>query len=195
MKQSKDKIFMFNIPNLHIFHHKYPNVQEITMYLPNVSIDLIQTYIVMNDDFFDIDTIQQADKYFKDEANILDIGSNIGNNALYYALVRKAKKVYAFEPLKETYETLCKNIELNSLQDVIIPHNTALGEQIGRASIKNFSAVNIGGTNLKNDVDGNLSVMSLDELQKEGRFADKIDFVKIDVEGFESHVLRGGGCS
>ncbi|WP_158654265.1 FkbM family methyltransferase, partial [Helicobacter felis] len=43
------------------------------------------------------------------------------------------------------------------------------------------------------DENGNLPVTSLDELQKEGNFANKIDFIKIDVEGFESHVLRGGG--
>ncbi|WP_104726478.1 FkbM family methyltransferase [Helicobacter felis] len=195
IRQSKDKIFIFNIPNMRVFCHKYPNVSEITMYLPNISIDHIQTYIVVDDDFYDIHVMQKADKYFKDEANILDLGSNIGNNALYYALVRKAKKVYAFEPLKETYEILCKNIELNALQDVIIPHNTALGEQVGRASIKSYSASYMGGTILRNDENGNLPVTSLDELQKEGNFANKIDFIKIDVEGFESHVLRGGGGS
>ncbi|BEG56578.1 hypothetical protein NHP21005_02660 [Helicobacter sp. NHP21005] len=190
LRQSKDKIFTFNKD---VLNHKYPGVREIAMYLPSVSVDIIQNYIVMDDNFYDICTIQQADKYFKDGANVLDIGSNICNNALYYALVRNAKKVYAFEPLKENYEILCKNIELNSLQDVIIPHNVALGEQVGRASIESFSACNTGGTHLKNDEHGNLPIISLDELQKEGKFADKIDFVKIDVETFESHVLRGGG--
>ncbi|CBY83666.1 FkbM family methyltransferase [Helicobacter felis] len=193
IRQSKDKIFTFNVPLIHAFHQKYPNVGQITMYLPNVSVDHIQTCIVVDNDFYDTHVMQQADKYFKDEANILDLGSNIGSNALYYALVRKAKKVYAFEPLKKAYEILCKNIKLNSLQDVIVPHNMALGEKIGKASIKYSPTFSMGGTALKNDENGNLVVKSLDELQKEGCFVNKIDFLKIDVEGFESHVLRGGG--
>ena len=143
--------------------------------------------IFSSNTFFDIHTIKQANKFFKDGANILDIGANIGNNALYYAMIRNANKIYAFEPIKDTFEILRKNIELNSLQDKIYPFNIALGLQDGKASIKNRPVGNCGGTEIKNDDSGDLVVKNLDNIE----INEKIDFVKIDVEGFEAQVLLG----
>lgn len=189
---NKEKIFTFN----HYFDGlKYENTKNIIMYLPHALTDWIQSNIVKTNDFYSIQTIEKVDKYFNDGACILDIGANIGNHSLYYAMVRKAKKVYAFEPIKETYANLCKNIELNALQNIIIPHNIALGEKTGRASIKNAPFYNIGGISLQNNKNGDLKIVSLDEMQESGAFANKIDFVKIDVEGFEAQVLRGGDNS
>ena len=102
-------------------------------------------------------------------------------------MIRNANKIYAFEPIKDTFEILRKNIELNSLQDKIYPFNIALGLQDGKASIKNRPVYNCGGTEIKNDDSGDLIVKNLDNIE----IKEKIDFVKIDVEGFEAQVLLG----
>lgn len=175
-KNSPSKIFTF------IFDEK-----PINCYLPTFDNDYIQGTIFRSSNFFDIHTIKQADEFFKDKANILDIGANIGNNAIYYALIRNANKIYAFEPIKDTFEILCQNIELNALQDKIYPYNVALGLQEGKAVIKNRPADNCGGTEIETDNNGDLIIKSLDSFE----FDEKIDFVKIDVEGFEAQVLLG----
>lgn len=167
----------------------YPYKDDIKFYLPSCLNDVVQGSIVKYADFFEIWNIKEANKFLKDKANILDIGANIGNHSVYWAMVRKARKIHAFEPTTDVFEILCKNIELNSLQDIVKPHNFALGLQEGKVSIKERPAGNLGGTSLKYDEGGELIVKSLDGIQAE--FDEKIDFVKIDVEGFESQVLLG----
>lgn len=104
-------------------------------------------------------------------------------------MIRNARKIYAFEPLKDTFEILRQNIALNGLNDIVEAHNIALGVSEGRASIKNRPIDNCGGTEIKADERGELTIKSLDGIQS--AIKEKIDFVKIDVEGFEAQVLLG----
>jgi len=131
------------------------------------------------------------DKYEKYETNILlsqlnknsvvvDVGANIG----YYTLLaaKIAKKVYAFEPDKEAFEILKKNVEGNHLKNVVL-FNKAVGSEnkkVGVVRNKN----NFGDSRV---VKGNdIECVRLDEVIKE-----KVDLVKIDVQGYEIEVLEG----
>ena len=58
---------------------------------------------------------------------VLDIGAECGDTALYYAGLNAT--VYSFEPIKENFEDLKKNLELNpNLAKKITPVNIAIGE-------------------------------------------------------------------
>jgi len=58
---------------------------------------------------------------------VLDIGAECGDTALYYASLNAT--VYSFEPIKQNFEDLKKNLELNpNLSKKIIPVNIAVGE-------------------------------------------------------------------
>ena len=48
-----------------------------------------------------------------------------GNHTLFFCNECRAKKVYAFEPVKKTYKILKRNIVLNQLQDKVITYNSA----------------------------------------------------------------------
>ncbi|MEO7768245.1 MAG: FkbM family methyltransferase, partial [Ferruginibacter sp.] len=61
---------------------------------------------------------------------VIDIGANIGVFSLYAARCG-AKKVYAFEPNKKSYEILLNNIKVNNLEKIIIPFNLAVGSSDG----------------------------------------------------------------
>nr|QGT50470.1 hypothetical protein Helico5904_1420 [uncultured Helicobacter sp.] len=194
---NKDKVFAFN----HFFDRdqplyygrKYKQCGEIKFYLPYALSDWIQAIILRTKDFYGIEGLEKVDKYIPKNAQILDIGANIGNHSIYWAMVKGAARIYAFEPIKETYEMLCKNITLNNLQEKIQTFNFALGAKQSQGSIKEFHIDNAGGTSIQNDEAGEIVIQSLDELEKRGVFTQKIDFVKIDVECFEDEVLRGGG--
>ena len=112
----------------------------------------------------------------------IDIGANIGYITMLLAkAVGEHGHVVACEPMPENLEELRRNVSLNSLEQVrIVP--VALGRRKGVA-------------NMTGDVNGVTSPGG-DGIQVEMRpldsfSLDRIDLVKIDVEGHEAEVLAG----
>jgi FkbM family methyltransferase len=158
-------------------------------YVPFYPQDYIQNIQVRTADLYEADILASLDQYVPDDAVIFDIGSNIGNQALYWALIRKARRVYAFEPVGRTFAILQKNIELNRLENLIIAQNVAVSDIQENLTMRRYLLWNIGRTRLLKGGTGAIPAITLDSF----RFADeKCDFVKIDVEGFEVNVLKGG---
>lgn len=63
-------------------------------------------------------------------SEILDIGANIGAYSIY-AMRNGASRVYAYEPSRESYALLQKNIEANGFQDNIITFRLAVSGKDG----------------------------------------------------------------
>jgi len=128
-----------------------------------------------------------AQKNIKDKI-VIDGGSDIGEFAIYCAKLG-AKKVYAFEPVTENYNLLVNNIRLNNLNSKIIPIQKALGKNNERVKIY-FNGLGQGNANinLNKSMDNFeiIEVVRLDDFLKE-----KVDFIKLDVEGYEENVLLG----
>lgn len=174
----------YNLKNRdYIFKNRF----GVWFYLPNYHEDLIQRLIIKNE-FYDYDSLNYLRKYISDDSIIMDIGANIGNHSLYFARFCKPGHVYAFEPVPATYEILARNIELNNYGEVISIYNYGVGRAQGFASIASFNKENIGGTELKEDENGNIELLSIDSFSPH---LIKLDFMKIDVEGFEIQVLEG----
>jgi FkbM family methyltransferase len=122
----------------------------------------------------------------------IDIGANIG----YYTVIAskrvgKSGRVYCFEPDPQNYRMLVKNISENKLSNVC-PQSTALSDSTGTATLhtdsKNFGAHSLNKSNIwdeKSEV--TVSTMKLDDFVG----ADKIDMIKLDVQGAESKVIAG----
>jgi len=128
---------------------------------------------------------------------VADAGANIGVFTLY-ALALGAKKVYAFEAVKETHAMFLGNLDLNRCGGKVEAVNAALGAGAGKARLK-FNAGGAGssmidrasaGVNSGVSYSGSrmVELAALDSLVK-GR----VDFIKMDVEGYEEEVLRGAG--
>lgn len=124
---------------------------------------------------------------------VFDVGANIGLFSLLQAA--RGARVYAFEPNAECYRRLLKNIEENGA-DSISACNSAVALQPGKASLSVPWAATHSGT-LLGPVDGArtssqlVDVTSLDHVVKE-QSIDHIDLLKVDAEGSEGDVLRGG---
>lgn len=128
---------------------------------------------------------------------VADAGANIGVFTLY-ALALGAKKVYAFEAVKETHEMLLANLSLNRCGGKAEAFNIALGARAGRARLRfntggaGTSMIDQGAAGVNRGVSYSgirfVKLMPLDSLLK-GR----VDFLKLDVEGYEEKVLRGAG--
>jgi FkbM family methyltransferase len=116
----------------------------------------------------------------------LDIGANVGSYTVLAAGVRRAK-TWAFEPDPVTVGHLNRNIALNGLVDRVTVHQLALGPSEGTVS---FTA----GRDTTNRValPADRNVRTIPQRPLDALIGDHEPvMIKMDVEGYEEHVLRG----
>lgn len=162
-------------------------IKNARFYLPNFPVDCIQRIMVLTQNYWDTAALDIINKYLPDEAVILDIGANIGSHSVYWSLERNAKKIYSFEPLDYTFEILKRNIELNKLENRVEIFNYGLYNIDSKAKVSNFNLGNVGNTSFSPNNNGNFELKKLDSID----IPEKIDLMKIDVEGAEVEVLIG----
>ena len=160
---------------------------EMKFYCPNYDKEYMETFIV-DHGLWSLWELKEYDNYIPNNAIILDIGANMGTHSTYWSIVRDAKKIIAFEPMREAFDKLSKNIELNKLQDIVIPYNIGLGAKSSLGSALYERKSNTMLTTIQEDSTGDLTIEALDNIDLQ---VDKIDFIKIDTEGYELEVLKG----
>jgi len=125
---------------------------------------------------------------------IFDIGANFGHYSITLAdALQRNCRVHAFEPFPQNLQRLCANIDLNGLDHVIQVHPIGLSDASGSGSMTvrpdNSGAATLAKTG---SVDGvTVDLTTLDEFCTR-RQIEKVDFIKIDVEGYEEKILIGG---
>lgn len=130
---------------------------------------------------------------------VLDIGSNVGNHAIYLSQMTAAKTIYVIEPIIRTYRILLANIALNYAHNINIDH---VGYALGHTECTGYPFMaygvdNLGGTQLSpTPMDGlaatELLMPPVPVVAGDTLFKDIwIDFIKIDVETMEVLVLEG----
>jgi FkbM family methyltransferase len=121
----------------------------------------------------------------------LDVGANVGKYTLRAAiLVGESGKVIAVEPNKGNFRVLVKNIELNKLQNCI-PFNIAASSTDGEVTL--FLGPNSAEHSIVQDFGRGsyrIRARALDKVLNETGI-EKVDIIKIDVEGAELEVLEG----
>ena len=121
---------------------------------------------------------------------MLDIGSSFGFYSLSYAKAAgPGSRVWAFEPAPTAHDLLVESIRLNGLGQ-ITPMRTAVGAASGSCRFLPGKSSELSRVDAER---GTLEVpmASLDDLAAAHEFGE-IDFVKLDVEGHETDVIRGG---
>lgn len=128
------------------------------------------------------------------DSNVLDVGANIGVTSVLFAGTATAGQVHSFEPSPTAFPLLQATIEANDLANVTA-HQLACGAQKGQltffdnpdsASASHLAVADrtLGQSN------ATVEVTTLDDFVQE-RGIDRLDLVKIDVEGLELDVLTG----
>jgi len=116
----------------------------------------------------------------------IDVGANIGITSAILSQCLPAGHVYAFEPAATVFPILQHNVRRNGLANVTIS-NMAVSDKVGTAHFHDQSAYG----HIVRDGGHVVNTTTIDELVYSEGLA-TIDFVKIDVEGFEPSVLAGG---
>jgi FkbM family methyltransferase len=132
----------------------------------------------------------------------IDCGANIGTFAISWAIhMTEWGTVLAFEPQRLLYYALCGNTVLNNCRNLRV-ETAAVGSEVGILSVPvldYYSPASFGSLELRQsatnqpigqpvDYDNTygVSLISIDALQ-----LDRVDLIKIDVEGMEMEVLEG----
>ena len=123
---------------------------------------------------------------FEIEGVTVDIGANIGTFALLAASY--GSKVYAVEPEPHNLEAMKNNIALNSLDHLVTSVPYGISNFKGTAVIHDSG----GGASIKDDgaFGAEIDIITLDDLFKMYSI-DKVNVLKIDVEGSEGDIILG----
>ncbi|XP_043712648.1 uncharacterized protein LOC122661348 [Telopea speciosissima] len=127
---------------------------------------------------------------------VVDVGANVGMAT--FAAAAMGFKVLAFDPVFENLQRICDGVFLNRVWDVVTVFEAAASDRIGNITFHKLvgrldnSAVSAVGAKLafKSNEEIELQVRSipLDEVIPESQ---EVVLLKIDVQGWEYHVLRG----
>lgn len=127
----------------------------------------------------------------KDGDIIFEVGANIGAHTVGLSKLVGKGYVFAFEPQRMVFQSLCANLAINSISNVFA-YQEAISNEDGTILIPEYDFSknnNFGGINIEHSKNGTLV-----HKQKLDNFINKINrlkFLKIDVEGMEISVLQG----
>lgn len=116
-------------------------------------------------------------------SNIIDVGANIGDSSIYFAL-NGAKRVVAIEPQIKSYSSLISNIEMNGLRGTIVPIRAGVGSR-HEISVVNSSENNPSGGTSLNKKRGKEELEMIDIHYIAKNFLSDVNLLKIDCEGCE----------
>jgi len=133
---------------------------------------------------------------------VYDIGANIGfYTILFSRLVGDTGKIHAFEPSQREYHSLCENISLNKLNNVVL-NQLGISNQNTLATLnvlkdEKFGAYNTLGKvthHAVRNAEINQETIRLTTLDSYfENYSSKIpNLLKVDVEGVEKLVFQGG---
>ena len=125
---------------------------------------------------------------------MFDVGGNIGHHSLVAASC--GARVHTFEPLPRLFDRIQENVTFNALMSRITINNTAVGAEVGVATLNEVERVDDGSHSIIVGVAGKshraieVPIITLDNYVQSGRAAVP-HLIKIDVEGYEARVLDG----
>lgn len=145
--------------------------------------------------------------YLRRGMNVVDVGANIGLYSIVAdKIIGPTGQVSAFEPSSESYGRLLKNVSLNKSSSVEVV-KMALTDVVDERILKRDPGYGDGHRYIQNLTKDNMQpplnihdsgdvesvkTTTLDQYVYSGKIENqRIDFIKVDVEGTEYNVFRG----
>ena len=162
--------------------YKLPNIKE------NIGFEILINGI------YEIETISFICKRVNRSGIVLDVGANIGAISIPVCKQRQDIQMIGLEAAPWVFEYLKLNVETNNVSNIRLI-NKAISDRSG-IEVEFFSPKDKFGKGSLAPVFTEESVkvetITLDELSDAYKNR-SIDFIKVDVEGFEALAFRGGG--
>ena len=161
---------------------------------------LLSPGLILNGSHED-DLVRFFAAHVQEDSRCLDVGANYGFFACLFGKYARRGKVVAIEPHPMVYELLRDNIQLNDVAAVVAPLRAAVSDAAGKLQL--FPRVGrSGNTSITQMPDAALAVLGeakaeplrVDSLRIDDllpQFDNRLDVIKLDVEGAEPLALRG----
>lgn len=163
-------------------------------YLPTDAHHDIIAKAIKEDKIFEQEVVDLACKYIRPGTAVLDVGSNFGQMAILFARKLNGQgKVYAFDADDFVFDILKRNIEANSLNDVIIPTFGAVHNVVGETLYFPIQDFDRFGTYGSYGIDYNgkqgrpVPSVTIDSLE----ISEPVSFMKVDVQGGDLMAMKG----
>ena len=161
--------------------------------VPN-SLNLITPYVLLEQQDWFEDEIKFLRRLLQPGQSVIDIGANYGTYTLSMAhSVGPTGQVWAFEPASATADLLAQSIAANAFSQIVL-EQSALSSASGTAqlSLNDNSELNalvhVAQTSSATET---VPLVTLDECLDKYDWRD-VAFMKIDAEGEEANILKGG---
>ena len=141
-------------------------------------------------------TTKLLSREIKKGMTCLDVGSNIGYYALLESkIVETDGRVIAIEPSPQNFQHLKKNLEIQNIKNVDA-YNFAASDKNGEVNFLVYKESNGSFTipdGEETDIPGDIIKVQSKTIDTflEELSINHVDFVRMDVEGYESHILQG----
>ncbi len=138
---------------------------------------------------FEINFQKFCAAHLKPDAIAIDIGANIGVTALILSHYLPKGNIYAIEAGRKIFALLEENLSHNQIKNVQ-SINIAMANQSGVLNFYEDSAYGHIAIHADKPKTVSIKASSLDDLVETLKL-ERLDFIKIDVEGFEPQILEG----
>lgn len=156
--------------------------------------DSVQSVWIMFNYIIDWEEFNLIKNRFKSNSVFIDVGANIGYYSIWASKFNPYGKIYSFEPSVSNFKRLNENISCNNLFSQIIPIQKAVAASSGHISMtEDLDTLNhIVKSEIITENENTVKVgcINLDDFAQNENIS-FIDYLKIDVEGYELDVLKG----
>jgi FkbM family methyltransferase len=144
---------------------------------------------------FDVVTLSIFKNFCKYDSNVLDLGANIGFTTLALSDICSKGKIAAIEPLEPTFNFLKENIDKADKNNILL-YQCAVGNKKGEIPMQATHEF-LAGAFIADKYQAdhkyftlNVNVDLLDNIFNKFKL-NKLDFIKMDLEGYELFALEG----
>ena len=125
---------------------------------------------------------------------VVDAGANFGWFTTLFAQLAPSGKVYAFEPVPDTFGRLLETLALNGMSGKVTAVQAAVSDSVGTCPIFTFEKRS-GYSSLSSLGEKNYKTLEVPKTSLDKYLSDRnvlrVDFLKCDTEGSELMVLNG----
>lgn len=179
--------------NWHIFIGVYFKTIKKDSVILETKNDLKMQIRTNSTDLMQLGTVWFTDDYrmpgfeIKDDDVVIDIGAHVGLFSLFASEYCKKGKIYSFEPIKENYDVLVNNIDLNEIKN-IIPLNLAVSKKNELVKIYLDSDESAHSIFSQGDRYVEVNSTTLEKIFVKYEI-EKCNIIKMDCEGAEYEII------